>query len=128
MRLAFSVAFLRRSLRSSFAPLRVPTLDVQLAIPLSAEGFNGGRGEAITRETIGTDTRLKVEFRASPLPPKLCDACLDLFQRNMGSLYSSSDWGLNLDEKRRELEHEDARFLIVRREVGGETQEGGEST
>lgn len=106
-------------------------MDVRLAILPSSEELDGGRREATTEETTGTDTRLKVEFRASPLPPKLCDACLDLFQRNMGSLYSSSAWGLNLDEKRKEFEHEDARFLIVRRQEegeGGETQEEAEGT
>ena len=31
----------------------------------------------------------------------------------MGDMYRNSEWGLNMDEKREELEHEDARFLLI---------------
>jgi len=73
-------------------------------------------------------TKLKVEFYTSPLPTKLRKECLGIFQQNMGSLYESSSWGLNLDEKERELKHDDARFLIVRREADNtDSQEGGAS-
>jgi len=36
-----------------------------------------------------------------------------LFEENMGSLYRASYWGLDLNEKRRELDDKDARFLLV---------------
>jgi len=31
----------------------------------------------------------------------------------MGEMYKKSEWGLDMEEKRRELLHEDARFLII---------------
>ena len=56
---------------------------------------------------------LKISFFKSPLPPVLLNVCMDLFEANMGALYEASQWGLNLDEKRDELTHEGAQFLIV---------------
>lgn len=41
------------------------------------------------------------------------DACLDLFENNMGEMYKKSSWGLNMKEKKEELIHEKARYLIV---------------
>lgn len=41
------------------------------------------------------------------------DACLDLFENNMGEMYKNSSWGLNMKEKKDELTHEKARYLIV---------------
>lgn len=41
------------------------------------------------------------------------DACLDLFENNMGEMYKKSSWGLNMKEKKAELTHEKARYLIV---------------
>lgn len=56
---------------------------------------------------------LKISFLKSPLPSELLSACMNLFETNMGALYKTSQWGLNLKEKREELTHEGARFLIV---------------
>ena len=39
--------------------------------------------------------------------------CLDLFEANMADLYRSSSWGLNMDEKRSELAHKKARYLLL---------------
>lgn len=39
--------------------------------------------------------------------------CLDLFERNMGDFYKNSSWGLDLKEKRIELTHSSARFLLL---------------
>ena len=55
----------------------------------------------------------RIEHFASPLPPNLLEQCLNLFEENMGDFYRSSSWGLDMDEKRNELTHDDARFLIV---------------
>lgn len=41
---------------------------------------------------------------------------LFLFERNMGELYKSSSWGLNMDEKALELKHDKARFLLLKTE------------
>jgi GNAT superfamily N-acetyltransferase len=54
---------------------------------------------------------LTIRFHSSPLPEKLLTKCLDLFERNMGDMYQTSDWGLNMLEKREELAHKNARFL-----------------
>ncbi|CAJ1914949.1 unnamed protein product [Cylindrotheca closterium] len=48
--------------------------------------------------------------------------CLLLFEENMGDLYRKSSWGLNMDEKTKELQHENARFLLLltnANELGG---------
>lgn len=39
--------------------------------------------------------------------------CLNLFEDNMGELYRSSAWGLDMDVKQDEFQHKKARFLIV---------------
>lgn len=47
------------------------------------------------------------------LPEHLMKPCLDLFRQNMGEMYKTSSWGLNMEEKEKELLHESARFLLV---------------
>ena len=54
-----------------------------------------------------------IHYYKSPLPELILQQCLDLFERNMGEMYKKSEWGLDMEEKRRELLHEDARFLII---------------
>jgi len=56
---------------------------------------------------------LNIQFYKAPLPHDLNNACMALFNKNMGDYYKSSSWGLNLKEKEKELLHHDARFLIV---------------
>lgn len=56
---------------------------------------------------------LEVQYLPSPLPADCLDPCMDLFRNNMADLYKSSNWGLDLDEKRQEMNHENARFLLV---------------
>ncbi|KAG7373551.1 acyl-CoA N-acyltransferase [Nitzschia inconspicua] len=51
------------------------------------------------------------------LSPNQIQHCLDLFQDNMSKLYQDSSWGLNLDEKRDEFLHSNARFLILQSET-----------
>ncbi|KAL3784250.1 hypothetical protein ACHAWO_005027 [Cyclotella atomus] len=58
-------------------------------------------------------TSARIQHFASPLHPNLLDQCLQLFEENMGNMYQSSSWGLDLEEKRKELTHDDARFLLV---------------
>lgn len=38
---------------------------------------------------------------------------LDLFEANMGEQYRNSSWGLDMDEKKMELSHDKARFLVL---------------
>mmetsp|Transcript_11035 Transcript_11035/g.23942 ORF Transcript_11035/g.23942 Transcript_11035/m.23942 type:complete len:299 (-) Transcript_11035:367-1263(-) len=52
-------------------------------------------------------------FSSSNLPPDILQQCLKLFEANMGDMYKKSNWGLNMEEKLEELQHENARFLVV---------------
>ena len=54
-----------------------------------------------------------IHYYKSPLPEPILEQCLELFERNMGEMYRRSEWGLNMADKRKELLHEDARFLII---------------
>jgi ribosomal protein S18 acetylase RimI-like enzyme len=51
---------------------------------------------------------------SSEMTPELRKDVLRIFAENMGDLYRTSSWGLDLEEKRLELEHRKARFLLVR--------------
>lgn len=55
----------------------------------------------------------RIEHFLSPLSQHLLDQCLKLFEDNMGEMYKSSSWGLDMEDKRKEFTHDDARFLIV---------------
>lgn len=76
-----------------------------------------------------------IEHRASPLPQHLLDQCLRHFEVNMGALYKRSNWGLDMEGKRLEMEHKNARFLLALKRRGGaaagegtaEGDDGGES-
>lgn len=45
---------------------------------------------------------------------------VNLFEANMGEQYRQSSWGLNLEEKREELSHSKARFLVLLDSKAGE--------
>eukprot|EP00978_Attheya_sp_CCMP212_P008712 scaffold20442_cov51-Attheya_sp.AAC.1 len=49
-----------------------------------------------------------ISFYSSPLPDNLHRDCMELFERNMGDMYRSSIWGLNMEEKDEEFRHKDA--------------------
>jgi len=69
----------------------------------------------------------KIHFYKSPLPKELEIECIKLFESNMGKFYRSSSWGLNLKEKRKELRHPDARFLILKEESSTNNGDGSQS-
>ena len=52
-------------------------------------------------------------YTSQTLPPNILKQCLHLFERNMGDMYKQSKWGLNMNEKLKELQHCDARFLVI---------------
>ena len=58
-------------------------------------------------------------------PAHLFHQMMDLFQQNMGAKYKQSSWGLNLDDKKEELQHRKARFLVV---TTSESRPDGDST
>jgi N-alpha-acetyltransferase 40 len=49
------------------------------------------------------------------------EECMDLFQVNMAEYYRNSSWGLNLEDKRAEWTHANARFLVL---LSGSTMAG----
>lgn len=63
--------------------------------------------------TTPTTTAATIQYYKSPLSSPILTQCLQLFQDNMGKMYQHSSWGLNMDEKLKEFEHDDARFLII---------------
>lgn len=69
----------------------------------------------------------KILFFKSPLPQKIEQQCIQLFERNMGNYYKKSSWGLNLKEKKKELRHPDARFLILAQEDGENLHESSDN-
>eukprot|EP00984_Skeletonema_dohrnii_P019625 scaffold9432_cov61-Skeletonema_dohrnii-CCMP3373.AAC.1 len=69
-----------------------------------------------------------IHYYKSPLPESILQQCLDLFERNMGEMYKKSEWGFDMEEKRRELMHEDARFLIIILEDASSDTAGNDAT
>lgn len=47
------------------------------------------------------------------LPNAMLPLCLQLFTTNMKELYETSTWGFNIDDKQKELQHPNARFIII---------------
>ena len=73
-----------------------------------------GNSEEETNTKTNTNSNATIQFyKQALLPENILNSCLDLFEVNMGDLYQNSSWGLNLAEKKEELAHEKARFLIV---------------
>lgn len=81
-----------------------PALAAFTSIRLNLSG--NSEEEANTNATIQF-------YKQALLPEIILNSCLDLFEVNMGDMYQNSSWGLNLAEKKEELSHEKARFLIV---------------
>lgn len=56
-----------------------------------------------------------IEYKPA-LNDETLQPCMQIFEDNMTELYQQSSWGLDLAEKREELMHKDARFLLVKAE------------
>jgi ribosomal protein S18 acetylase RimI-like enzyme len=54
----------------------------------------------------------EVQF-VSSLSSWQLECCLQILQDNMQALYQQSAWGWNLQEKRQEMQHDHARFILV---------------
>jgi len=52
-------------------------------------------------------------YKAAALTPQLLDWIMDLFTRNMKSMYRKSVWGWKPKEKKKELTEEEAKYLIL---------------
>jgi N-alpha-acetyltransferase 40 len=94
-----------------------------------SENGSGGDKDMTMTAQAPVDNRYTVEYRSSAqrLSAELVDACLDLFQVNMGELYRNSSFGLDVDAKRSELTHRKARYLLVfdNSEMVGAAKENG---
>lgn len=64
-------------------------------------------------ENGANPSSLAIEYQSFPLSQSLEKQCLQLFEDNMSDLYSKSSWGLDMKEKQEELQHENAKFLVV---------------
>lgn len=77
----------------------------------------------LAKADADAESSLQIEFVPSnSLEENRLKECLSLFEENMGDLYRKSSWGLNMDEKSKELQHENARFLLLltnANELGG---------
>jgi ribosomal protein S18 acetylase RimI-like enzyme len=60
--------------------------------------------------TFGT---FSITYKLSSLGVERLSIVMDMFETNMGKLYQQSSWGLDLESKRRELDHPEARYLFV---------------
>ena len=52
-------------------------------------------------------------FPSKSLEESQLKECLALFEENMGGLYRKSSWGLDMDAKNKELQHDHAKFLLL---------------
>ena len=61
------------------------------------------------------DQTFQVEYMPSEKLAKSAffDKCSALFEKNMGELYKNSSWGLDMKEKKEELSHSNARYLLI---------------
>jgi N-alpha-acetyltransferase 40 len=107
--------------------------DCKVSLPTTA-GTDAG-SSAVAPASLDNDKddsmviTTTADAAAAPITPTLCyryrldeeelSACLSLFETNMGDLYRNSSWGLDLDKKRAELEHGNAKFLMLRQTSGG---------
>eukprot|EP00970_Alexandrium_tamarense_P000441 scaffold57_cov207-Alexandrium_tamarense.AAC.34 len=92
-------------LQSPLASLPAVFLQIDNIIPSSNDDDDE---TAAPTESLAT-----IQYHQSPLPSNMLEQCLELFEMNMGDMYRRSSWGLDMDEKRKELMHVDARFLVV---------------
>ena len=61
-----------------------------------------------------SERELSIEFSpSSELSAETMQRCMNLFERNMGEMYSRSSWGLDLHEKLKDFSHKHSRFLLV---------------
>lgn len=84
-----------------------------LEVPLSRPPLGTAAEGPTPSDDAGATPTAIVRHFSSPLPAGLLRQCLELFQTNMGEMYRQSKWGLDVEEKRKELQHADARFLVV---------------
>jgi len=98
------------SLPSTFLNIPLsPQSTTRLAVTNNEDAIANNNGNNNT-----TDNNVAtIQYITSPLPSNMLEQCLELFEINMGEMYKQSKWGLDMEAKRNELEHKDARFLVV---------------
>ena len=115
---AHSQKTLMDSLPSAF--LNIPLSLKSTTREVDTDGDTSDQHEnevAITNDNGNNNTTdnnvATIQYVASPLPSNMLEQCLELFEINMGEMYKQSKWGFDMEAKRNELEHKDARFLVV---------------
>lgn len=88
-------------------PLSLPTLSS------SAVGNNDVTSTSSTPEQARNTSATIQYYSSQSLPKNILQQCLELFETNMGEMYKQSKWGLDMNEKLNELQHNDARFLVI---------------
>ena len=99
--------------RDPLSTLPPAFLSVSVSPPrrgVAADGQNNAGDNASVSADIHAPY---IEHFSSSLPADILRQCLELFQMNMGDMYWRSSWGLNVEEKSKELRHAAARFLVV---------------
>ena len=100
---------------SQMDPLRnLPSafLSISLSPPRSELVADDGQNNS-NNDTSTQNNAAIIQHFSSPLPPNILKQYLGLFQMNMGDMYRQSSWGLDVEEKLKELQHVDAIFLVV---------------
>mmetsp|Transcript_27309 Transcript_27309/g.31172 ORF Transcript_27309/g.31172 Transcript_27309/m.31172 type:complete len:215 (+) Transcript_27309:195-839(+) len=76
------------------------------------KGFHESLFKLHNTRLIADSQYLSIDYKLN-LSAKELDFCMRIFRDNMTQLYRSSSWGLNLIQKRQELQDNNARYLLV---------------
>lgn len=86
-------------------------LSTNIELQLFPQPSDSGQGQQVQ----GMMCKGCIHFHKYPLKDSILESCLALFQANMKEMYKQSSWGFNMEEKRQELSHMHARYLVVTR-------------
>lgn len=70
---------------------------------------------------VDKSSAVKIIHLKSPIPSNILNQCLQLFQINMAEMYRASSWGLDMEGKKEEFSHPNARFLVAMLECASES-------
>jgi ribosomal protein S18 acetylase RimI-like enzyme len=96
----------------------------QIALVQDVVVSNGSRngdptGEEEAKLSESPSKMLSIQYcPLGNLPENRFQQCLGLFEENMGDMYRNSSWSLNIEEKKSEMKHDSARFILVCGEDG----------
>lgn len=91
----------------------IPSAFLRVPLASSSPAADGGGGASRDAKVDNEEEAMILHYTSATLPSNMLKHCLDLFHVNMGEMYKSSSWGLDMGEKEKELTHPGARFLVV---------------